>query len=259
MKYFTEKLQFTIEKANISFDALVARNIKGPPDRVVEMFKTIYLNRIQYQMISLLSAVSLQDWKVLTSRKDGTEEYVEGDVLRLTGNVLGRSAGYVFKKVGQGLGDSVSTVTSTIGNSIEYSTKQIGIGVVGAGVNSVVSGLGDGVSDSVKGVSRGAGNIVRGSVRGVGDIVGGVGGGAIIAAKGVGRGVVDGDGAIIAKGLNDGLMSVGNGVGNGVSGILYGAADGIMHTGQGLFSGVNSIASGIGGAFIGDTKKKQRK
>ena len=109
MKYFTEKLQFTIEKANISFDALVARNIKGPPDRVVEMFKTIYLNRIQYQMISLLSAVSLQDWKVLTSRKDGTEEYVEGDVLRLTGNVLGRSAGYVFKKVGQGLGDSVST------------------------------------------------------------------------------------------------------------------------------------------------------
>jgi len=259
MKYFTEKLQFTIEKANVSFDALVAKNIKGPPDRVIEMFKTVYVNRIQYQVISLLSAVSLSDWKILTSRKDGTEEYVEGDVLRLTGNMLGRSAGYVFKKVGQGLGDGVSTVTSSIGNSIEYSTTQMGIGIVGASVNSVVSGLGDGVSDSVKGVSRGAGNIVRGSVRGVGDIVGGVGGGAMIAAKGVGKGVVDGDGAVIVKGLNDGLMSAGNGVGTGVTGIITGAADGLMYTGKGLFSGVNSIASGIGGAFTGGSKKKQIK
>ena len=53
------------------------------------------------------------------------------------------------------------------------------------------------------------------------------------------------------------MMAVGNGAVTGVSGIITGAADGIKYTGQGLFSGVGSIASGIGGAFTGETKKKQ--
>jgi hypothetical protein len=74
-----------------------------------------------------------------------------GDILRATGNLAGRSANLVFKRVGQGIGDGVSNLTNTIGDGIEDATGKIGARKVGAGVNSVLSGVGDGVGKTFTG------------------------------------------------------------------------------------------------------------
>lgn len=107
MNYFTRRLRFTIEKAELRIPGYISRSIKGPPDRVVETFSMYYTSRLKLQIVSLMTAISFQDWKHLTSRDSGKDNYEEGDVLRLAGNVVGRSTGYVFKKLGRGLGDGV--------------------------------------------------------------------------------------------------------------------------------------------------------
>jgi hypothetical protein len=74
-----------------------------------------------------------------------------GDILRATGNLAGRSGNFVFKRVGQGIGDGVSTITNRFGDGIENATGRIGARKVGAGVNSVLSGVGDGVGHTFTG------------------------------------------------------------------------------------------------------------
>eukprot|EP00567_Pseudictyota_dubia_P013280 CAMPEP_0197442496 /NCGR_PEP_ID=MMETSP1175-20131217/8500_1 /TAXON_ID=1003142 /ORGANISM="Triceratium dubium, Strain CCMP147" /LENGTH=427 /DNA_ID=CAMNT_0042972983 /DNA_START=1 /DNA_END=1281 /DNA_ORIENTATION=- len=216
MNYLSTRLKFTVENADLNFSGYVTRNVKGPPDRLIEMITAVYSSRLKYKLVSMLNSVTLQDWKYLTNREEGGDEYVEGDIMRLTGNLAGRSAGYVLKKTGQKLGDGVSMLTSSIGGGIQDASEMVGIGVVGAGVNSVVSGLGDGVGSTVKGVGAGAGKVFRGAGRGIGQAVGGVGGGVQLAAKGIGKGIVTGDGHAIVSGVGDGLNSVGTGLGQGV-------------------------------------------
>ena len=74
-----------------------------------------------------------------------------GDILRATGNLAGRSANFVFKKVTAGLGDGLSNLTNNIGDGIEDATDKIGAGKIGSGVNNVISGVGSGVGKTVKG------------------------------------------------------------------------------------------------------------
>lgn len=71
--------------------------------------------------------------------------------MRATGNLAGKSANLVFKKVGQGMGNGVASLTNTIGDGIEDATGMIGARKVGAGVNSVLSGVGDGVGKTLTG------------------------------------------------------------------------------------------------------------
>jgi len=151
MNYFTHRLKFTIQNADLKFSGYVAKNMKGPIDRVFDTFTTYYVSRIKMQFVGLMTAVSLQDWKYLTNRELGDDEFEEGDVLRLTGNIAGSSVGYVFKKVGQGIGGGVSNLTNVIGNEFEKTTELIGAGAVGVRVNNLVSGVGNGVGDTVKG------------------------------------------------------------------------------------------------------------
>eukprot|EP00956_Cyclotella_meneghiniana_P044686 scaffold330952_cov89-Cyclotella_meneghiniana.AAC.1 len=147
-------------------------------------------------MVTLMTATSIQDWKYLTARESGGEEFIEGDLLRMTGNLAGRSAKFVLKKSG----------------GIQDVSETIGVGAVGAGVNSLVSGIGEGVSSTVKGVGTGAGDIVRGAGKGIGQMVGGIGGGAQLVAKGFGKGITTGD----MSGVGEGFASMGSGVGQGV-------------------------------------------
>ncbi len=142
------------------------RNIKGPPDRIADTIKTVYTAQLKSKIVSLLTATSFQDWKYLTARDSGGEEFIEGDLLRMTGNLAGRTAKFVLKKSGDLIGDTLVSVTGTIGGGIQEATESIGLGQVGAGVNSVVSGLGEGVSSGVKGVGTGAGDIIRGAGKG---------------------------------------------------------------------------------------------
>ena len=128
----------------------MVRDIKGPPDRLADTVKAVYTTQLKTKMVTLMTATSVQDWKYLTARESGGEEFIEGDLLRMTGNLAGRSVKFVLKKSGDYIGDSLVNITGTIGGGIQEATEQVGLGQVGAGVNSIVSGLGEGVSSSVK-------------------------------------------------------------------------------------------------------------
>mmetsp|Transcript_25326 Transcript_25326/g.37849 ORF Transcript_25326/g.37849 Transcript_25326/m.37849 type:complete len:1135 (-) Transcript_25326:532-3936(-) len=151
MNYFTTNLKFTVDKAMVRFAGYRGNNIKGPSDHLFQIIKTVYSQQLKMKMLTFVRSMSLQDWKNLTARESGSEEYVDGDIYRLTGNLAGRSAGYLLKKVGEGIGDGFSTGLGTLGNGIQDVTELMGVGVVGAGVNSVVTGIGDGVGSTVKG------------------------------------------------------------------------------------------------------------
>lgn len=151
MNYFMQRLKFTIERAELKFGRYEERSLNGPPDRLFESLCAVYLSRMKFKLVTLITAASLQDWKYLAARDGGDDEFVEGDLLRATGNLGGRAAHHVLKKLGRGLGDGVSGLSHSIGAGIETTTGRIGARKLGVGVNSVVSGVGDGVGNTIAG------------------------------------------------------------------------------------------------------------
>lgn len=149
--YFTRKLKFTIDKAELNFARYEDRTLRGPYDRLIEALSTVYLGRMKFKVVSLLSAASLQDWRYLAARDSGDDEYVEGDILRATGNLTGKTAGVVFRKVGQGLGSAVIGASNFVSDAIEDQTSKLGARRLGTGVSSVVTGVGHGVGDTLTG------------------------------------------------------------------------------------------------------------
>ncbi|GKY92337.1 hypothetical protein MPSEU_000204700 [Mayamaea pseudoterrestris] len=256
MNYFTTRLKFKIDQAELKFSRFESLNVRGPLDHLVEMLSTVYMSRMKLKFVSIMTAASFQDWKKLASREGGDDEFVEGDLLRVAGNIAGNSANYVLKKAGMGLGQGISTVTHALGDGIESATSAVGARTVGAGVNSLVSGVGDGVGDALTGVGTGAGKVVKGVGKGVGQVFGGLSGGAVIVGKGFGKGLIEGDGRAISTSLSDGATSVGTGVGQGIETLVQGTASGVYSLGNGIFSGVKTIGQGIGGAFTGKHQRK---
>ena len=57
---------------------------------------------------------------------------------------------------------------------------------------------------------------------GVGQVFGGLSGGVLMMGKGIGKGLVHGDGRMMAAGLAEGATSVGAGVGQGVESVVQG-------------------------------------
>jgi len=151
MNYFTRRLKFKIDKAELKFSRYEASNIKGPADRLTEILTTVYLSRMKLKMVTIMTAASFQDWKFLAARDGGDDDFVEGDLLRVTGNLAGNTANYVFKKAGSGVGKGVSNMTHSLGDGIEDATAAIGARHLGAGFNSVFSGVGDGVGSTLTG------------------------------------------------------------------------------------------------------------
>ena len=154
--YFTRKLKFTIDKAELNFTRYQDRTLKGPMDTLIEALTTVYVSKMKFKVVSLLSAASVQDWRFLAARDDGDDEYVEGDILRATGNLTGKTAGLVVKQVGRGVGGAVAGVSSFVGEGIEHGTSKIGARRFGSGVSSVVKGMGHGVGDTVSGGKYGS-------------------------------------------------------------------------------------------------------
>ena len=149
--YFTRKLKFTIDKAELNFSRYEDRSLKGPVDRLIETLSTVYVGRMKFKVVSLLSAASLQDWRYLAARDTGDDEYVEGDILRATGNIAGKSANIVLRAVGRGVGGAVAGVSTFVGEGIEGGASKIGARRLGSGVSSVVTGVGHGVGDTLSG------------------------------------------------------------------------------------------------------------
>jgi hypothetical protein len=151
INYFTRQLKFKIEKAELNFSRYEASNIKGPADRVVELLSTVYISRVQSKLVTIMTAASFQDWKYLASRDVGDDEFMDGDILRVTGNLAGKTVGYVLRHAGRGIGDGVSNAASSVGQGIENVSAKMGVRIIGAGVNSMVTGVGEGVGDAVSG------------------------------------------------------------------------------------------------------------
>jgi hypothetical protein len=151
MNYFTTRLKFKIDRAELKFSRYEAQHIKGPPDRLIELLTTVYMSRMKLKLVTIMAAASFQDWKSLAARDGGDDEFMDGDILRVTGNIAGNTTNYVLKMAGRGLGQSVSAVTSTLGDGIESATGAIGARAVGAGLNSAISGVGDGVGEALSG------------------------------------------------------------------------------------------------------------
>jgi len=149
--YFMKKLNFTVDKARLNFAGFSCNNIKGPPDRIIGSVKAFYVGQLKKKLFSLLTATSIDEWRQLAGRDDGKDSYVEGDILRTTGNLAGRSVGFLVKKFGQGIGQGVAAGTAEVGNGIQNVSEAIGVGVIGASVNSLVSGIGEGVGNTVEG------------------------------------------------------------------------------------------------------------
>jgi len=255
--YFTKKLNFTISSARLKFSGFQVTNVKGPPDRIIELVQTFYTSQMKMKLLTLLSATSIDEWKQLAGRDDGDKGFIEGDILRTAGNLTGKSAGFLVKKVGEGVGLGLTIGASEVGNGIQNMSEAIGIGAVGAGVNSAVSGIGDGVGSTVQGVGEGTSKLIKGAGKGVGQIVGGVGGGIMLTAKGVSKGVLDGDGKAVLSGFGHGFVSIGNGIAKGGESVVTGATDGVVAIGKGFFSGAMSVGNGLGRAVVG--KQPERK
>eukprot|EP00934_Nitzschia_sp_Nitz4_P004856 Nitzschia sp. Nitz4//scaffold372_size14277//316//10005//NITZ4_008942-RA/size14277-snap-gene-0.12-mRNA-1//-1//CDS//3329549588//4846//frame0 len=258
MNYFSRRLKFTIDRADLSFAKYEAHSLKGPSDRLFEGLFAVYMSRMKFKLVTLLSAASLQDWKYLAARDDGNDEYVDGDILRATGNLTGKVSNLLLKTAGQTIGDGVSGFTRVVGNSIEKGSNKIGARRVGAGVNSVVSGVGDGVGSAVSGVGSGTGKVLKGAGQGIGHAIGGVAGGVLKVGRGITRGITKGDGGAVVDGFTQGVATVGGGFVQGAETAVSGAADGVLHAGRGLFSGVKSVGQGIGGAITGKKPEKRR-
>ena len=255
VNYFTRQLKFKIDRAELRFGTFHASNIRGGSDRLVELLSTVYISRLKFKLINLLTAASFQDWKHMASRQEGDDEYLEGDIMRVTGNLAGRSANYILRKAGLGLGEGIRRATSTVGDGFESAATAVGARGLGSGVNSVVSGVGQGVGDTLTGFGSGAGKVLKGTGQGIGQVIGGISGGAVQIGKGIGKGL-QGDGSGFRSGMSAGVTSVGRGVGDGVGTVVGGAADGVATLGKGLFSGVKSIGKGFGSAVTGKPKRK---
>lgn len=149
--YFIKKLSFTVDGAKLKFSGFQVHNVKGPPERILDLVKAFYSSQMKSKIFTLLTATSIDEWKQFAGRDDGERGYLEGDLLRTAGNLTGKSAGFIVKKVGQGISYGFTAGTSGVGNGIQNMTEAIGVGSVGAGVNSVLSGIGGGVGSTVEG------------------------------------------------------------------------------------------------------------
>ena len=258
MNYFTRRLKFKIDRAELKYKDFSVTDVRGGADRLLELLSTTYVSRTKFKLLSILSATSFRDWKYIASRSEGDDKYLEGDIMRVTGNLAGRSANYILKKAGAGLGDGIKLATSQMGDGFESAAGAVGVGALGSGVNSIVSGVGQGFGDTLSGIGSGAGKVLKGTGQGVGQVFGGVSGSVQHIGKGLGKGL-QGDARGFRQSMSTGVTTLGRGTIDGVGSVVGGAADGVATLGKGLFSGVKSIGKGFGGAVTGKPKKRKDK
>ena len=255
--YLTKQLKFTIEDCLLEFKDVKKKNIKGGFETLAETIVIIYVKRARSKWLTLASAVSLNDWKKLSGREGGGDDFEEGDLFRTVGNVFVGGGG---RALGKGIGNvakEFSDGVNVIGDGLEELTGKIGLGDIGKGVNNVVGGAADGFGGFVGGIGAGGAQFVGGAGKGLGQVAGGFGGGVSKIGKGVFKGIAKGDGEALVEGIGGGLESIGSGILDGGESVITGIGDGIFSFGKGLFGGVKSVGGGIGDAFKGKDKKRR--
>ncbi|KAL7469473.1 hypothetical protein ACHAXS_009736 [Conticribra weissflogii] len=150
--YFTTHLKFTIDKAELRFQGYMAKDMKGPPDRIFDTLKAVYMAQLRSKTLTLLSATNFQDWKYLAGRETGGDEYIRGDLLRVTGNLFGNLAGTIG-------GAIVAPCRQEEKSSAKNSNPIVS---VGEGVGHVISKVNRGVTGSIQGAGDGIGSAICG-------------------------------------------------------------------------------------------------
>merc|ERR1712194_203951 len=51
--YFTSRLKFTIDRADLRFQGYMVRDIKGPPDRLTDIIKAVYSAQLKSKFLTL--------------------------------------------------------------------------------------------------------------------------------------------------------------------------------------------------------------
>jgi hypothetical protein len=255
VEYATKSLKFEVKEAKLKFSGYQTKNIKGGLDKLMDVIIAVYTDKIKYKWFELASSISLNEWKTLTGRSDGSDKYKDGDFFRAAGNIAGVGSSFVVTGLTSGIANEFSSGVSKIGDKFEKGTAAMGLGKAGAGVNSVVSGVGDGIGSTVHGLGTGVGGTVVGIGKGAGQIFGGLGGGLHSIGKGMKKGIVDGDGEGFLQGLEGGATSIAGGIGGGLETALVGVGDGVMSIGGGLFKGIGKIGKGVIGGVNGNGGK----
>ena len=151
MRYFTQQLKFTVDHCNLHFARYEETHIKGPMDRVREIFTAVYISRMKLKAVQILAAASFGDWKSLSARDDGDDEFVDGDLLRVSGTLAGNSVAFAFNKVGRGIGKGVTVGFEAIGGGIENGASLLGAKTFGLKANQAVAGVGGAVGGTLQG------------------------------------------------------------------------------------------------------------
>lgn len=158
-------------RAELRFQGYMARDINGPPSQLVETVRTVYMTQLRTKIITLLSATSFQDWKALTGRQSGGEEFVKGDYMRMIGNVAGRLTGKRGNKDGKDKATSETRGSSGSGfRAVNSSVKAIG-----GSVTSIGSFVEEGVEATLEGGVVATGNPIQSVTNSVGEARKGIG------------------------------------------------------------------------------------
>ena len=238
MRYFTQQLKFTIHDCSLHFARYEEKGLKGPQDRLIEILTAVYISRLKLKAVQILSAASFADWKSLSSREGGDDEFVDGDLLRVTGSLAGNSVAFAFNKVGRGMGKGVSMGFEAIGGGIENGAALLGAQDFGSAVNKTIAGVGGGIGGTLQGVGEGTGSLFQGAGKGIGHFFGGIAGGGSTMAKGIGKGITTGDGGAVLSGFTEGVGHIGKGVKSSVTALGSGVGGGVTSVATGGVSGV---------------------
>lgn len=238
MRYFTQQLKFTIDHCDLRFARYEEESLKGPRDRLIEILTAVYVSRVKLKIVTILAAATFGDWKDLAARDEGDDEFVDGDLLRVTGSVAGNSVAFAFNKVGRDLGSSVTVGVQAIGQGVENGAALLGAKGLGTGANAVISGAGGFVGGTLQGVGEGAGALFKGAGEGLGHFFGGITGGGSRIVKGVGKSITTGDGSALATGFKEGFTHLGSGVQSTVKAVGTGVHGSVANVVKGSVTGV---------------------
>merc|ERR1719491_1907436 len=245
--YAVKKLKFTLDKGNIYFAGYIGKDIKGPPDHIAKIVQTVYISMVKKQALKLMAATSILEWKTMTARKKGGDEYVEGDILRFAGNACGVLPGKIIEVASHGIGSGIKNVTDSFGNTIQDATKFVGIGQVGLGINKTVTGTGNIVGGGIQGVGEAAGNVLRFTGSNVGRLFGNIGGAIETTTnKAISQ---------VGSGINLAVSGAGSIVGGGIQGVGEDVGNLVKDTGK----NVGRLSSHKGGAVEKQTDKAKHK
>lgn len=95
--YAMRELKFSLKNCKLYFSEYEIEHFKGSFDQLVKVISVVYLSRIKYKWMVLVSSVSIDDWSALAGRNSKEDQYVTG----VLGLILGATLGFTIKSAGE--------------------------------------------------------------------------------------------------------------------------------------------------------------